>query len=207
MRHGHVEGIAPERFRGRADLPLTPLGLAQASAVAARIAEQWRPSAVFSAPLSRTVATADAIGRAIGVDVVAVPELDDIDYGAWLGLTREEAALRWPDELEMWYRAPDLIAIPGGETLAEVLARAGRTLTQILRERRGDTVVIVGHSVVNRVLLLHALGLPLRAFWHIVQDPCGLSELGYEAGGQFFVRTMNETYHLAGLPPMIGVEE
>jgi probable phosphoglycerate mutase len=45
-RHGHVEGIDPERFRGRTDVPLTELGQAQAKAVAARIAGAWQPSAV-----------------------------------------------------------------------------------------------------------------------------------------------------------------
>jgi probable phosphoglycerate mutase len=44
-RHGHVEGIKPARFRGRAELALTPTGLAQATALAKRIAGQWKPVA------------------------------------------------------------------------------------------------------------------------------------------------------------------
>ena len=37
-RHGHVEGIRPARFRGRADLALTAAGVAEAEALARRIA-------------------------------------------------------------------------------------------------------------------------------------------------------------------------
>jgi phosphoserine phosphatase len=47
-RHGHVEGISPERFRGRTDVPLTELGTAQADALAARISAEWTPRAVYT---------------------------------------------------------------------------------------------------------------------------------------------------------------
>jgi broad specificity phosphatase PhoE len=54
VRHGHVEGISPERFRGRADLALTPQGLRQAEATARRIeASSGTPAALFASPLSR----------------------------------------------------------------------------------------------------------------------------------------------------------
>jgi phosphoserine phosphatase len=45
-RHGHVEGIEPERFRGCTELPLPEIGDAQAKAVANRIAESWHPKGV-----------------------------------------------------------------------------------------------------------------------------------------------------------------
>jgi broad specificity phosphatase PhoE len=53
-RHGDVEGIKPERFRGRTELPLTELGQAQAKAVAARIT--WNPAKVYTSPMGRCVA-------------------------------------------------------------------------------------------------------------------------------------------------------
>jgi len=48
-RHGHVEGILPERFRGRAELALTKKGVAEAEATA-RIARRTSNSAVTVAP-------------------------------------------------------------------------------------------------------------------------------------------------------------
>ena len=56
-RHGHVEGIHPARFRGRAELALTERGLAEADALAKRIAANWKPAAVFTSPLQRCVLT------------------------------------------------------------------------------------------------------------------------------------------------------
>ena len=70
---------------------------------------------------------------------------------------------------------------------------------EMLWRHPNDAVVIVGHDSVNRVLLLHALDLPLSRYWHLKQDPCALSELDF-INGTFTVRTVNETWHLNELP-------
>ena len=90
VRHGHVEGISPERFRGRADLELTLEGRRQAEATARRIEASWTPDALYASPLSRARTTAEAIGRPLGLTPTPVPGLVDIDYGEWQGLTPDE---------------------------------------------------------------------------------------------------------------------
>jgi phosphoserine phosphatase len=198
VRHGHVDWHEPERFRGRAELALSDRGRRQAQAAALQIAATWKPAAVYASPLGRCRATAAAIAAAFRLAVQPVEGLADIDYGAWQGLTREEAARRWPDEIDRWFRAPHLASIPGGETLPALLARTTAALTDILRRHQADTVVIVGHDSVNRLLLLHALELPLSRYWHLRQDPCGINSLSF-ADDSFVIRSLNGTQHLAGL--------
>src|SRR5437763_1239851 len=82
VRHGHVEGISPERFRGRAELPLTETGHREADATAKRIAASWRPAAVYTSPLGRCAETGAAIGKALGLAPSVLLRLNDIDYGA-----------------------------------------------------------------------------------------------------------------------------
>jgi broad specificity phosphatase PhoE len=195
VRHGHVEGISPERFRGRADLALTPEGGRQAEATARRIRASWTPAAVYASPLSRCLATAEAIGKPFGLTPTPVASLMDVDYGEWQGLTPEEVGRKWPEPLATWYRAPHWAAIPAGESLQEVLARAVAALQTVIGRHPEDTVVLVGHDSVNRVLLLHALDLPLSRYWRICQDPCAINEIDVWAG-EFTVRSMNETNHL-----------
>jgi broad specificity phosphatase PhoE len=79
VRHGHVEGIQPERFRGRADLPLTAGGRTEAERTARRIASAWRPTAIYTSPLSRAVATGAAIASACNISTRALDALMDID--------------------------------------------------------------------------------------------------------------------------------
>jgi probable phosphoglycerate mutase len=192
VRHGHVEGISPERFRGRADLMLTPEGRRQAETTARRIRAAWGPAAIYTSPLSRCRATGEAIGEP---SPSSVDGLIDIDYGEWQGLTLDEVINRWPELLDTWYRAPHWAAIPGGETLQAVLGRTISALRDVIRRHPGDTVVLVGHDSVNRMILLHALELPLSRYWRLGQGPCAINELDF-SGDAFVVVSFNETSHL-----------
>src|SRR5580704_6778647 len=82
-RHGHVDGIKPERFRGRQPLDLTARGRAQAAAIAQRVAGGSRPSHAYTSPMRRGAATATAIPRACASTAKTCDDLNDIDYGAW----------------------------------------------------------------------------------------------------------------------------
>ncbi|HEY1261601.1 MAG TPA: histidine phosphatase family protein [Stellaceae bacterium] len=195
VRHGHVEGISPERFRGRAKLPLTAEGQRQATVTAGRIAAEWRPAAIYSSPMERCLATGAAIGQPLGLSPVVTAGLNDIDYGSWQGLMPDQARLRWPDEVDAWYRHPDWAMIPGGETLQDVLARATAALRDIFRRHPDDPVVLVGHDSVNRIILLHALGLPLARYWRIRQSPCAINEIDLDRDG-FTIVAINRTDHL-----------
>jgi probable phosphoglycerate mutase len=127
---------------------------------------------------------------------VTLDGLVDIDYGEWQGLTPEQVRARWPEPLETWYRAADWAAIPGGETLQQVLNRTVSALRDVIGRHPGDTVVLVGHDSVNRVTLLYALlGLPVSLYWRLGQDPCAINEIEFSSDG-FTVLSMNETYHL-----------
>ena len=61
IRHGDVEGIKPERFRGRQPLDLTELGRTQAQVVARRVAGAWRPSRIYTSPMGRCIETGAAM--------------------------------------------------------------------------------------------------------------------------------------------------
>lgn len=198
VRHGHVDWLTPERFRGRAELPLSDLGRRQAQAVAHYIAATWKPEAVYTSPLGRCRDTGAAIAAPFRIEPQAIEGFADIDYGEWQGLTREEASQRWPDEIELWFRAPHLTVIPGGETLAALLSRASAALRDVIRYHPDGTVALVGHDSVNRVLLLFTLELPLSRYWQLRQDPCGINELFFH-DGSFVIGSINQTQHLSGL--------
>jgi len=197
VRHGHVDWLAPQRFRGRAELPLSSLGRRQAQAVAGYIAASWKPEAVYTSPLGRCRETGAAIAAHLRLEPQPIEGLADIDYGEWQGLTRQQAKERWPNETELWFRAPHLAAIPGGETLAAVLSRTSAAVQDVLRHHPDETVVLVGHDSVNRALLLFALELPLSCYWNLRQDPCGISELLFD-NDSFVIYSINQTQHLAG---------
>lgn len=198
IRHGHVEGIEPKRFRGRADLPLTALGLAQAQAVARRVASGWQPVRIYTSPLERCVATGAAIAEACGVGTEVVDALIDIDYGAWQGKTDAEVAASEAALYAAWHDAAELVRFPGGESLQDLVARAADALRDTLARHPDDTVVLVAHDSVNRALLLQLLDQPLSAYWRLAQSPCCINEIDV-TDGQIEVLRVNETAHVEGV--------
>lgn len=198
VRHGQTDWNRVERFRGRFDIPLNQRGLEQAEATAARIAGGPRPGEILTSPLSRACQTADAVGRETGIAPRVCEGLIDIDYGEWQGLTPDEVRARWPRELLAWYESPGTARIPGGERLAGVQERASSSAREACARRAGDSsdrIVMVGHTVVNRLILMEALGSPLSRFWRLRQDPCAINLLEFD-GASFSVVLMNDTCHL-----------
>jgi broad specificity phosphatase PhoE len=194
VRHGHVDGISPERFRGRQDVPLSPRGVQQARVVAERIAQRQRPVVVYSSPLRRCTETAAAIAAATGVDVQVLADLIDLNYGDWQWLTRDEVRSRWPALIERWDTAPQLVRFPNGDSLQDLIARVANVLRMLLDQHAGETVAVVGHDSVNRALLLQILDLPASSFWRFTQDPCGLSDIDIATDGARLI-TLNDTSH------------
>jgi len=195
-RHGHVEGIRPARFRGRAELSLTDHGLAQADALARRIAQHWKPVAVYTSPLQRCVVTGGKIAAACGITASVHEGMGDIDYGAWQMRTHDEVKAETPEAFQLWHEAPHLVRFPGGESLQDVVARTSNALRLVLTRHATDTVVLVGHDSVNRALLLQLLDQPLSAYWRLSQDPCTLNEIEVSATGDVRIERINDTSHL-----------
>jgi broad specificity phosphatase PhoE len=195
VRHGDVEGIKPERFRGRAELPLTDRGVSEARAVARRIASAWRPVQVYTSPLQRCVETGRVIAKACKIDSEAIDHLDDIDYGAWQFRSYEEIERADPQRFAAWFATPHLVRFPNGESLQDIVARTGDALRFVLDRHVEDTVVLVGHTSVNRALLVQLLDQPLSAYWRLGQAPCCINEIDV-AGGRILVARINETQHL-----------
>jgi phosphoserine phosphatase len=197
-RHGHVEGIKPERFRGREPLQLTKRGVEEAAALAQRIAVHWRPSHIYTSPMGRSIATAAAIARATGVAAKTCDDLNDIDYGAWQFKTFADAKAQEPALYAEWFATPQLVRFPNGESLQDLAARTANALRMVLARHRDETVVLVGHDSVNRVLLLELLELPLSAYWRLAQEPCCLNEIDANEA-RVRVHSINETQHLEAI--------
>ena len=200
VRHGHVEGIRPARFRGREDLPLTERGRAEALAVAQRIASKWRPERIYTSPLSRCIATGDAIAKACGVEAQSIEELNDIDYGTWRMKSYDEMALAEPELSSAWFNTPHLMRFPGGESLQDLLARSADAVRLVRNSHPDRTIVLVSHDSVNRALLLQLADLPLSSYWRLAQTPCCINEIEI-ANNQVRILAINETSHLDGLEP------
>lgn len=200
VRHGHVEGIQPERFRGRTDVALTAEGRKQAIVTAGCIASRWSPAIIYTSPLQRCVETASQIAEACGIRSSVQDDLNDLDYGAWQWQLHTEVRAKWPGLFDCWLTAPHLVRFPEGESLQDLLARTANVIRMALKRHPVETVVLVSHDSVIRAMLLQVLDQPISAYWRLSPAPCSISEVDVLGHGARILG-INETQHLGKASP------
>ena len=195
-RHGETPWNAEGRYQGQIDIPLSPVGQAQAAALGARLAQLEITRAVAS-PLSRAQATAKAaLGAEREAMLLTDPDLQEIAHGEWEGLLASEIHDKDPSRLRAWREEPDTVLMPGGESLRQVLDRSWRGLVRAAEGLgEDDTLLVVAHDAVNRVILCRILGLPLSKLWSFRQAPTTLNLLEGPDVEQLEVVRLNDCAH------------
>ncbi|MGD8440931.1 MAG: histidine phosphatase family protein [Holophagae bacterium] len=195
VRHGEVDSNREMRYLGRTDEPLNGVGRRQAAALAGAFGS-IAIDALWSSPLCRTVATAEAIADATGAAIRIDRRLTELDFGSWEGLTRHQARNISPEHRERVrsWEADPAIRTPDGESLAELQSRVLAATGDIVTECPGASVVIVTHMGPVKVLLCAALGLPLERTRRIFLDPATISVVDW--GTEPVVRLINGHGHM-----------
>jgi broad specificity phosphatase PhoE len=188
-------GAAAERFRGRTDLPLDETGQAQARAVAERLKDEPL-AALYASPLLRARQTIAPLADALGLPVQPHDGLMDINYGSFQGLTHDEAAVAYAGLYALWRTTPSRVRFPEGECLADVQARLLALLDEVTARHPGQTIALVGHQMVNKVLACTLLGLDLDQIGRVQQDTAGLDVFA-QVNGAWHILCLNDTCHLA----------
>jgi probable phosphoglycerate mutase len=165
IRHGQTEFNREDRVQGRADSPLTTLGLEQARAMGAQLraivgaeAGEW---IVETSPLGRARQTAEIVAEVAGLPGPRIDErLIEVGYGIFEGLTRDEVDERYPQYVGMngiFGRAPR------GETFEDLSARVGDWMAEAQRRPAHRHSVAVTHAGVSRTMRGLYLGLDVEA--------------------------------------------
>jgi 2,3-bisphosphoglycerate-dependent phosphoglycerate mutase len=181
-RHGRTVANATGVLAGRTPgIRLDDVGIRQAEAAAGRL-DGLRLAAAVTSPLERCKDTARILLRGSGVRARVERGLTECDYGDWTGRPMKELVKE-----SLWkvvQAHPAGVRFPGGEAMAEMSARAVRsvrTWDQRVSETAGDEAVwlAVAHGDVIKSVLADALGVHLDAFQRIVVDPASLSVVRY----------------------------
>jgi broad specificity phosphatase PhoE len=195
VRHGETPWNVTLQYQGQANVPLNERGLEQARRAAQRLAP-YGATGLYSSDITRAWQTAEVIGAALGLRPTAVPELREIDVGQWEGLTPEELYRRFPDHMAEYRRDPARTVRLGGESYAQLQARALVALTRIQEaQQQGDVVVAVSHGGTIRALLCHVIGLDLGNFGRMWLDNGSLTELRLGRNGWRLMR-LNDNAHV-----------
>jgi probable phosphoglycerate mutase len=168
LRHGEIEQGAEKRLIGQTDVPLSITGRSQALGWSIAL-EQTSIHRIYCSDLMRSQHTAEIIAGGSPRSVAELPGLREINLGQWDGLTETEVKSRFPGE---WEKRGLNIAVyrpQGGESFTDLYQRVIPAFESI-RGDREDIVIVVGHAGVNRMVLCHVLGMPIKNLFRIRQD-------------------------------------
>ena len=188
-RHGETAWSLSGQHTGRTDLPLTERGEANARTLRDRL-QGVRFDLVLTSPLQRAKRTCELAG--FGGVAIDEPGLAEWNYGDYEGKTTAEIHAGRPG----WQLFRD--GCPGGESIAEVGARADRVIARA--RAAGGNVLLFSSAHILRVTGSRWLGLPPEGGRYFVLGTASVSVLGYEHDmSEPVVRSWNDTRHVPAL--------
>lgn len=194
VRHGQTEWNVLGRYQGQTDVALSPLGIEQAEKLAAHFPVD-KIEAVYSSDLARAMKTASCVADRFVLTVEPRPELRELNFGDWEGLTYDEIVAKWPDALENFFQHPDVLEIPHGESFPKLRERALACVEEIVARHPDQTVAVFAHGAILRTILTAALHMDLQYVWTIRQFNTAVNIVTYTEHGTT-VELINGTGHL-----------
>jgi alpha-ribazole phosphatase len=187
VRHATAGGYG--RFQGQLDVSLTSAGRRELRLLGAKYS-RYPVQAVYASDLRRARETAGAIARKLGLGVIVRPELREMHFGEWEGLSWNQIATRYPKLAAQWIERFPRQAIPGGEPLGQFRKRIAAAVREIVAANRGQCALVVTHAGVIRLTVGRALGLPARNLFRLAQDSCAVNVIDFLEKGAI-VRCIN----------------
>jgi broad specificity phosphatase PhoE len=148
VRHGETDGASSVRYFGSTDVDLSEEGLAHMRRLAARLASR-RIDLWLASNLRRSWRSAAIVAR--GAPIRIEPDLREIHFGRWEGLTREEIEARDPALYQDWQAQKEGFEFPGGEPRGAFRARVGGVLEQLLASPVRNAAGVLHKGVIREI--------------------------------------------------------
>lgn len=164
LRHGatRLNLETPYRLQGsEVDEPLVELGRKQ-SIGAQQLLQSVPLRAVYSSPMKRAMQTAAIVAQPHALPVIPLADLREGSVGRWENRTWPDIQASEPEAYQQFVSEPEKYGYAGGENFNQVLARVKPVMHQLLKHHAGQSIAVIGHQIVNRVLVADIMGLPMK---------------------------------------------
>jgi alpha-ribazole phosphatase len=178
LRHPEPDASTRGRCYGSLDVALSPEGVRQAHSIADALAQKSF-AAIYSSPRQRCTQAAQilSVGRSCALE--AVGALRELDFGELEGRTYDEIAAMYPDVYQQWMERPTETQFPGGESFSEMRARVIDATRDLRSRHAGQSIALVTHGGVIRIILADALGMKAANIFRIGQRYGAINAVRY----------------------------
>ncbi|HID97235.1 MAG TPA: histidine phosphatase family protein [Thermodesulfobacteriaceae bacterium] len=177
-RHASIEPRFRGTYVGSSDVGLGS-GWTEEIPLLARAVLPYRPGVLICSPMKRAVQTAESLAPVVGLqdsDIRIVHDLREIDFGRWERMTFSEIAASEPEMVELWADWSEDFCFPEGERIGDFLARVRRAAGRLVRMEY-ETVLVITHGGVIRMMICHMLGLAPEHYVLFDIKPAGICAL------------------------------
>lgn len=160
-RHGETDWNAEKKIQGSMDIELNETGIQQAHNLA-EVLDGQGIECVYTSKLQRASVTARMIADKLDVPCLEKAGLEEICFGDWEGHTWYEVKCADEAKYEYWKANRRDARPPRGETYEELAKRFIAAVVEIIREDKGDTLILT-HSACIQILLAEMNGTPIAS--------------------------------------------
>ncbi len=178
FRHGETANSKEVCFNGHHDVGLSERGQKQFQRWA-EVLKKEKFHAIYSSDLKRTRSSAQFIGQEHGLEPIAYPELRELSFGVWEGMSVSEVERSYPNQMKERMKSIESFQADGGETYLQLQARVIPRFEEIVSRHSNNQIVMVCHGGVNRVILGHLLGIQINKIFRLHQDYAALNIIQY----------------------------
>jgi alpha-ribazole phosphatase/probable phosphoglycerate mutase len=178
IRHGEPVPDVRGRCYGRLDVSLSPEGRRQIESVAERLAQEPL-AAIYASPRKRALESAEIIATPHSCGIQTEDNLCEIDFGDFEGRTYDEISQRYPEIYRQWMERPTEVEFPHGESFSKLHARVTHALAVLMDRHSGQSVVLVTHGGVIRIVLADVLSIPPANVFRIAQGYAAVNLIQY----------------------------
>lgn len=180
LRHGKTDYPKSRYYDDTIeDPPLNAAGLQELRSWPSFFEACPQISAVYVSPSCRTRETAKIVTETLGLRVQVVEGLQEWRFGAWGGLTADEIQTRYPGEWAAWREDMLHFSPSGGESLDHFSKRVNAAVAELVTQHVDQTLLMVTHAGVIRMVVAAALEMPLLNFKRLVIRHASMTEIAY----------------------------
>jgi len=180
IRHASCDGLGQMLWGRTPGIRLNEQGRLQAQQLAERF-EGMKFDAIYSSPLERALETAEAIARAMKLEVRKSDALNEIDFGEWSGKTFEQ--LHGDERWRHFNSCRSTARVPGGESFLEVQNRVVKEIDRLAQEYCEGRVAIVSHADPIKALMGYFAATPIDLIQRFEVSPCSVSVITLDEEG------------------------
>ncbi|AWK52371.1 histidine phosphatase family protein [Clostridium beijerinckii] len=195
IRHGETEWNTLGKFQGCTDIALSDEGIKQAKLLKNRLKGDF--DYIYASPLSRAFDTANILASGIDKEVIIAPEIREINFGEWEGLTIHEIAEKYPEVFKAWRSDKTESYICGGDSSIHNAAdRARKCILNIVSNHKGKKIVIVAHGGIIKAGLIGIFGWDMTMYHKMALGNTCINTLTFNENLKPALVGLNDTDHL-----------